>query len=99
MSENITIVVDGTNVKGEIVQRSGSDIEVRITSPYQGISRGMHIPYFARVNPARDYRGPYGDETAVGLLKDLFLLGKFVEENTGILKTRLVEMDAAHREP
>ena len=95
MSESISMVVDGMNVEGEIVHRSGSDLEVRITSPYQGISRGMHIPYFARADPARDYRGPHGDGTALGLLKSLFLLGKFLEEDMCILKTRLVEMDAA----
>ena len=95
MSESISIVVDGMNVQGEIVHRSGSDIEVRITSPYQGMSRAMHIPALCRINPSIDFRGLLGDETAVGLLKGLFLVHKFVEENTKVLKTRLVEMDMA----
>jgi len=90
MSESISIVVDGMNVEGEIVHRSGSDIEVRITSPYQGFREECTSPTLLASTLQTDYRGPHGDETAVGLLKDLFLLGNFVEENTRILKTRLV---------
>jgi hypothetical protein len=95
MSEGIFIDVDGIRIEGEILHRSRADIAVRIVSPYQGITTGLHIPYFGMANPANDFRGPRGDCTAAQLLDDLYRLCTHVEKNREVLKIRVAEMDLA----
>jgi hypothetical protein len=95
MSESISINVEGVTVEGEVIHRSHRDIALGIVSPYQGLTTGRHIPAFARISQEHDYCGPYGDETAAALLKELYQLGRFVEENKALLRSRVAEMDAA----
>jgi len=95
MFERISIDVAGIRVEGEIVFRSRSDIDVRIVSPYRGITAGLHMAYFFMGDPANDYRGPRGDQTAAELLEELYELGKFIAENKQDLRRHLDETDAA----
>lgn len=95
MCESVSIEVDGTQVEGAILHRSRADIVVRIVSPYQGVTTGLHIPYFGLANPANDFRGPHGDRTAVRLLDDLYRICAHVENNKEVLKTQAAEMDRA----
>lgn len=95
MPESISIEIDGVRVEGEILYRSRADIEVRIVAPYRDITTGMHIPYFAMVNPDLDYRKPHGDRTAARLLEELYRFGKHIEDNREQLSVRLAELDAA----
>ena len=89
MSKNqqITIVAEGKTVKGEITFRNESDISVKITSPYSGLTGGLHIPYFSR--PYHSFMTEYGDKTAENLLKGLWELGSYMEENQKFLKLQL----------
>jgi len=81
MSNNpeVSIKVDGVEVIGEISHRSEADIAVKITSPYQELSSGLHIPYFSR--PLNSFLTDYGDRTAENLLKHLYELGLYMDEN------------------
>ena len=94
-SENIVVNAEGVTVEGEVIHRSRRDIALHIVSPYQGLTTGRHIPAFARIPQEYDYCGPHGDETAAALLKELYQLGRFVEENKARLRSRVAEMDAA----
>ena len=89
MSKNqeITIVAEGKTVKGDITFRNESDISVKITSPYSGLTGGLHIPYFSR--PYNSFMTEYGDKTAENLLKGLWELGSYMEENQKFLKLQL----------
>ena len=95
MCETVSIEVDGIRIEGAILHRSRADIVVRIVSPYQGVTTGLHIPYFALADPARDYRGPHGNRTAARLLDDLYRLCTHIEKNKERLKTRVAQMDIA----
>ena len=77
----------GEEVKGVISFRSDSDIRVEITSPYKGLSGGLHIPYFSR--PYHSFMTEYGDKTAENLLKGLWELGSYMAENQKFLKLQL----------
>jgi hypothetical protein len=91
VKEPIVIEVNGVKVEGEITYRSRSDINVKINSSYQ-FGTGLHIPYFGLA--FRDFRGHYGDETAALLLKDLYNLCKYVDENKDVLALCVADLDA-----
>jgi len=75
--EAIETTVEGRLVRGVIFHRTGSDILVRISSPYCGITGGLHIPYFGRQRFS--YIGQHGDETALYLLGNVFLLALYID--------------------
>ena len=78
-TQEFSIRVDGVEVSGEITYRSEADIAVRITKPYRGLSNGCHIPYFSR--PINSFLTDYGDSMAENLLKYLYELGWYMEQN------------------
>ncbi|MEJ2727374.1 MAG: hypothetical protein P8185_02495 [Deltaproteobacteria bacterium] len=101
MHTKIQITIDGQKVEGEITYRCASDISVKITKPYQDVSRGLHIPYFAR--PHASFDSDLGDKTARDLLKSIYHLCKFTFENLGSLiaqyleiKKRIKHLEAKH---
>ena len=85
--QEICIFVDRKKITGVITFRCESDISVRITSPYDGLTGGLHIPYFARAYSS--FRGKHGDETALDLLKKLETLGSYIKENRDFLIPQL----------
>ena len=89
MSKNqeISIEVYGIEVAGEVTYRSEGDIAVKIVSPYLDLSSSLHIPYFSR--PYHSFLTDYGDRTAQNLLKYLYELGLYVEENLKFVKMQL----------
>jgi len=95
MSESIAIDVDGIRVEGAILHRSRADIAVRIVSPYQGITTGLHIPGFGLANPDNDFRGQHGGRAAAGLLDSLYRLCQHIEENREQLRARVAKMDTS----
>ena len=87
-SQDIHIINEaGAKVEGTIIFRSESDIEVRITKPFQGLSWGLHIPYFAR--PVRSFTTTCGESTAKRLLENLYELGGYIHENRDYLVSQL----------
>ena len=89
MSKNqeISIVAEGKTIKGEITFRNESDISVKIIRPYSGLTGGLHIPYFSR--PCHSFMMEYGDRTGENLLRGLWELGSYMEENRKFLKLQL----------
>ena len=85
--QEVSIKVDGIEVVGEIFYRSEGDIGIRITNPYQGLTNGCHIPYFSR--PFHSFQTEYGDKMAENLLKYLYELGKYMEENLKFIRLQL----------
>jgi len=79
MHTKIKIIIDGQEVEGEITHRSASDINVKITKPYKEVSRGLHIPCFAR--SCRSFDSKLGDEIAKDLLKSIYHLCEFTIDN------------------
>lgn len=73
----ISTIVDGVELRGEITALYPNDITVTISAPVQGLSSGVHIPWFAMGARAVGTGGgsrttgitPYGRETAEWLLK------------------------------
>jgi hypothetical protein len=82
--QKVSIKVDGADVIGEITYRSEGDIGVKITFPYHELSNRQHIPYFSR--PFNSFLTEYGDRTAENLLKHLYELGLYMEENRKFIK-------------
>lgn len=76
--QEISVMVGGVDVRGVITHRSGSDIDVRITSPFRNISMGLHLMYQAMA--VCSYSGEYGDATAGRLLRNIYDLGLFLEK-------------------
>jgi hypothetical protein len=85
--QDVSIEVDNVQVIGKITHRSEADIVEKIISPYAELSTGLHIPYFSR--PFHSFLTEYGDHTAETLLKYLYELGKYMEENEKFLKLQL----------
>jgi hypothetical protein len=85
--QEVSIKVDGVEVIGEITYRSDADIAIRITMPYRGLTNGSHIPYFSR--PIHSFLTGYGDKMAENLLKYLYELGLYMEENRKFIKLQL----------
>ena len=90
MHTKIKIIIDGQEVEGEIVQRSASDINVQITEPYKDVSRGLHIPYFAR--PCNSFDTELGDKTAKDLLKSIYHLCKYISENLDSICSQFLQI-------
>jgi hypothetical protein len=90
MHTKIQITIDGQKVEGEITYRCASDICVKITKPYQDVSRGLHIPYFAR--PHASFDADYGDKTATDLLESIYHLCKFTFENLDSLTDQYLKI-------
>ena len=63
------------------------NIAITISSPYQGLSNGLHIPYFSR--PIHSFLTEYGDRTAENLLKYLYELGSYMEENIDFITMQM----------
>jgi hypothetical protein len=101
MNTKIRLTINGQKVEGEITHRSASDINVKITQPYQDVSRGLHIPYFARSHKRFD--SDLGDKIAKDLLKSIYHLCAFIFENMDSLsgqylknKKRIKFLEAKH---
>jgi hypothetical protein len=94
VSDRIFVDVEGARVEGRVV-RSRRQIDVRIVSPYQGLTAALHVAAFIPIPPAPDLGGPQGEATAAGMLAGLYRVGKFVEENKESLRKKTAEMDAA----
>ncbi len=88
MRTRIRIKIDGQKVEGEITHRSAHDISVKITKPYQGVSRGMHLPHFTASHKRFDRS--FGDKIAKDLLRNIYHLCKFVFENMDSLTDRFL---------
>jgi hypothetical protein len=82
--QDISINIDGVEVIGNITHRSEPDIVVKISSPYDNYSTSLHIPYFSR--PIHSFLTEYGDNTAENLLKYLYELGLYMEENREFIR-------------
>jgi len=83
-NQEVSIRVGGVEVLGLITYRSEADITIKINSPYQGLTGGLHIPYFSR--PFNSFLSSYGDSTAKHLLQNLYELGHFLKENRDFLR-------------
>lgn len=88
---NIEIKIEDTTVKGIITHRSSCGFLVKIIEPYQNISCGSHIPYFAREHITFD--GEYGDERIIETLGFLYSIGKYLDKEMDNLKTKFVQMN------
>ncbi len=85
-AQEISVTVDGVEVRGVITHRSASDIDVSITSPYRNISGGLHIMYLA--SAVFSFEGQYGDERAEDTLRSIYRIGRFVEQELPGLRER-----------
>lgn len=91
MHTKIQTTIDGQEVEGEITYRCASDITVKITKPYQDVSRGLHIPYFGR--PYASFDSDYGDKTAKYLLESVYRICKFTFENLDSLIAQYLKIE------
>jgi len=90
-NEIISMLIDGIEVQGKIIYRSPQDINVEITRPYKNLITGSHIPYFAM--GVHNFKGEYGDKRALEFLKELYEIGKDIENILLIAKQRLLNSD------
>jgi len=77
--EAISTEHKGVHIDGKIIFRTGSDIDIKILQPYQNLTTGSHIPYFAR--PYGSFLGEYGDRSAKEMLTELYELGLYLDKN------------------
>ncbi|MGI6549531.1 MAG: hypothetical protein ACOX4Q_05725 [Syntrophomonadales bacterium] len=92
MNDVITI---GGAITGRITYLRPNQINVEITSPYQGITSGRHIPYFS-MRPGRKRfeemteKGAmitdYGIERAKEILQEIYDACHYIESNLASLK-------------
>lgn len=82
--------IDGIDVCGIITYRSASDIDIEITKPYQGISNGRHIPYFAR--QTNSFLTEYGDKRAPDLLVETYDICSYIDDNFILLRRSILTL-------
>jgi hypothetical protein len=69
---------------------SSHDLNVEIRKPYQNLSLGLHIPYFAmRVN---SFFGPYGYKRSEHLLEQLYQIAEYVNRKQDMLQAQLAQL-------
>lgn len=90
MDTKIETIIDGYVIEGEITHRSVSDINVRITKPYKDVSRGLHIPYFAR--PLNSFDTELGDKTAKDLLENIYHLCRYISDNLDSITAQYLQI-------
>jgi hypothetical protein len=75
----LSISVDGVAVTGLIVSLYSNDVTVTMTSPVNGPTKGLHVPYFAMrlhkltVDEGRTTISLHGQKLAESILKELFV--------------------------
>ena len=80
MKQGVSIILGGQEIKG-IISGSSFDLDVMITHPFAGKSKGLYSPSFARADRDKwfymdgEITG-YGLETARALLKEIYSLNK-----------------------
>ncbi len=93
ISERMVIEVDGTRVEGD-VERTVRSVDVRIVSPYTGLSGGRYRAAFLHIF-GDELAGPRGELVAIEILEHLYRVGKHLYENLDMLRQKLAEMDSA----
>ena len=84
MDERLQIMVGQEMVEGRFVFLFFNDMQVEITSPFQGVSEGRHIPYFGLPFGRYEQNGTLtqkGQETAHDLLREIYDACLFCEAN------------------
>ena len=76
---NIEADIEGQRVTGCITYRTKRGLTVEITSPYQGLSTHLTIPYFAAAYSSFD--GAHGMETADEMLRNLYLTADYIAKH------------------
>lgn len=84
----IHVLVGDQAVDGQVSGNS-RDLSVEIRKPYQNLSLGLHIPYFAM--GVSSYFGPYGYERSKDLLEQLYRIAEYVERKQDILRVQLAQ--------
>ncbi len=82
----LKIIVEGVEVEGAILTLNDRNIDIEIVKPYQDLSGGRSIPYFA-IQHISKYTDDNG-YSAGYILKELYQLGKFIELNKVKLKQK-----------
>ena len=90
-NEGIKIVVDNKPVTGEILHHSSRDLDVRITKPYEGITKGVTIPIGA--TQSKTFEGEHGYQKAKELLEELYNLCQELVNNKENLKSALPDYE------
>ena len=93
ISERMVIEVDGTRVEGD-VERTVRSVDMRIISPYTGLSGGRYCAAFLLIF-GDELAGPRGELVAIEILEHLYHVGKRLYENLDMLRQKLADMDAA----
>jgi uncharacterized membrane protein len=88
--EVVKLLINGIEVEG-IVIRTLYDFNIKIVKPYKNLSGGLHIPHFAREHMS--FKGEYGDKRIRDLLKELYILGKYLEDEMEHLKEKINYID------
>jgi hypothetical protein len=82
--EVVRVRSSGQVIEGEFTS-TDSDISVRMTRPFAGLSTGRHIAYFARGH--RSFAGDEGRRCAKALLEELHELGRYLAEHMDTLRS------------
>lgn len=87
----VQVVVEQVAVSGKISVLQPNNIVVEIAYPYDGVSGGLHIPYFAMECREKWYTtgdglSPAGQKTAERLLRDVYLHCLYFEANREVIR-------------
>jgi len=87
--------IDDILIEGEITYLNSSDVSVKITSPFTGVSKGTHIPYFARGTGLFKVNGSItskGMDRALRLLKECYEDGSTYQQNAEEIENKIQEL-------
>ena len=82
--------MNGIKIAGKVISRSKQNIMVRAVSPYGGMERGASD--LSACEGETDFRGENGDREAKRLLKEIYELNKFIDDNLDELKVKAKEL-------
>lgn len=98
MNELITIRIDGTNAEGRFLCRSAHEIEVAITHPYGGFSTTLDLISFGRGTEPEGLLGDEGLRSGQYLLRTLYKICQYLDENDEALAAGYREYRELHHE-
>jgi len=83
----VKMLIDNTEIEGIVSHCCSCDFTIKIIKPFQNISSGSHIPYFARGHMT--FESEYGDKSILQTLQYLYILGKYLDKEMNNLKEKL----------
>ena len=89
---NVTVMIEGVEVEARVKYRTASDLGIELLRPYGNLSTGSHIPVYGR--RFCSFIGEYGDKRIIDMMKELYEIGRFIDENFSAMEQQFIALQS-----